>query len=115
MKNKQIYSSLTMAILLVLSLLPIISASKIEVHSDEFNYISLKEDINELTIPFAGGGGRAIKAGTRGADLIQTVDKANDVGRVASGTGKAISTVEKIGDVGRRADKINRTIKEIEI
>ncbi len=66
---------------------------------------ALKEDFD------FGGGGRAIKAGARGADLIQTVDKANDVGRVASGTGKAIGTVEKIGDVGRGIDKAGDLIK----
>ncbi len=91
--------------------IPFIAWDIYDIYQEGFttlNVLSLGVDILGLAIPLAGGGGRAIKAGARGADLIQTVDKANDVGRVASGTGKAIKSADKISDLIKTGDKISK-------
>ncbi len=76
-----------MGIFLV-SLIPVTLAQNNGIYLNLETETSINANVVGVAFPLAGGGGRAIKAGTRGADLIQTVDKANDVGRVASGTGK---------------------------
>ncbi len=84
MKIKQIYINIAILFLLVLSILPNISAKEFNTRSDK----------------------NVIKGGSKAVDLIQTADRVNDARRVASGTGNAIRGIDSGKNLKRAGDKI---------